>query len=643
VASVRRLAAIMFTDMVGSTASAQVNEVAALKLRAEQEAFVRPLLAAHQGREIKSMGDGSLAEFDSALRATQCAVEIQRRVSERNARPGAALLHLRIGIHLGDVEQQGSDIFGDAVNIASRIQAVAEPDGICVSNAVHEQVWNKISERLDKLPPTELKGLRGPMDLYRVVLPWAGRGAIPGETGPAGIAVLPFKNISPDPKDEYIADGLTEELISVISQVRGLRVISRTSVMQYQSTAKAISQVGAELGVSSILEGSVRKAGRRLRITAQLIEAASDRHLWAKSYDRELDDVFAIQSEIAGQVAEALELELRPTEEARLEARPEVRPDSYLAYLKGRTLSRSVGKADLEEAKRQFELAISLDDKNAAAHAGLAYVSQNLGIWHTESSRTDWEEASRRSAEQAIKLDPSLPEAHTTLARFYWRDWNWAAAERELKRSLALNPSLSAAHFSYGVLLEDLSRPDEALVEFSLAEAADPFWLHVRTYHAMLLIWLGRFEAAHTKIEQLMTLASDSVSRDLAHSLLARYHLAQGQLEDCLKDVRVLEEASEDPQEKTAYRAWRLVLSGKSEEAKSVLRSDPNLAEHGQNAYNLALIYAELGELDECFRLMSLGIERHNFPLQVWRLDPRLAHVRADPRFGAMLKRIHLA
>lgn len=239
----------MFTDTVGYTASTQANEGRTLDLLRQQVELVRPLLAVHQGREVKSTGDGFLVAFDSALKATQCAVSIQRRIHERNMEGGLAPIRIRIGIHLGDVVQSGTDILGDAVNIAARIESIAEPGGISVSGAVHEQIRNKIPEQLEKLAPTALKGLQVPMEIYRIVLPWTVPDTSPASAVPTGLAVLPFSNISPDPKDEYFADGLTEELISVLSQLRDLRVIARTSVMPYKATSKGVSQIGAELGV----------------------------------------------------------------------------------------------------------------------------------------------------------------------------------------------------------------------------------------------------------------------------------------------------------------------------------------------------------------------------------------------------------
>ncbi|MFZ1023453.1 MAG: adenylate/guanylate cyclase domain-containing protein, partial [Thermoplasmata archaeon] len=285
-ASTRRLSAIMFTDMVGSTSSAQANEAEALKLRDEQASLVRPLFAAHQGREIKSMGDGFLSEFGSALRAVQCAIDIQQHLHERNSQPGTPPIQLRIGIHLGDVEQRESDIFGDAVNIASRIEPLAAPGGVCISGEVFSQVRNKIPNTLEKLPPTALKGLRISVDIYRVLLPWNGREASFSSNDPAlldtnRIAVLPFVSMSPDPNDEYFADGLTEELIANLALVKGLKVIARTSVMEYKKKDKHVSEIGKELGVGTIVEGSVRKAANRIRVTVQVIDVATEEHLWA--------------------------------------------------------------------------------------------------------------------------------------------------------------------------------------------------------------------------------------------------------------------------------------------------------------------------------------------------------------------------
>ena len=371
----------MFTDTVGFSAAAQSDESAALRLLAEQAEVVRPVFQPFEGREIKSTGDGFLVEFESALRATQCAIEIQRRLHERNSRPGTVPIKVRIGIHLGDVEQRGSDIFGDAVNIAARVEPEAEPGGVCVSQQVYDQVRAKLPNSFEKLPPRELKNLRFPVELYRVVLSWGPPVTTTPLEGAPRIAVLPFVNFSPDPSDAYFADGLTEEMISGLSQLRAIRVLARTSVFSYKSTTKSVAQIGAELGVGSVLEGSVRKSGDRVRITAQLIDARSQEHLWSQTYDRKLDDIFAVQTEVARRVARALKIRLQRSESARLEGRHLPRPDSYLAYLKGRTLLRGQwGEQNFRAARAELERAIELDPSNAWAYSGLADVLQRLVI-----------------------------------------------------------------------------------------------------------------------------------------------------------------------------------------------------------------------------------------------------------------------
>jgi adenylate cyclase len=630
----------MFTDMVGSTAAAQTNEENALKLRDEQAALVRPLFAVHQGREIKSMGDGFLAEFDSALRAVQCALDIQQRLHERNSQPGVASIQLRIGVHLGDVEQKETDIFGDAVNIASRIEPMAPPGGVCISGEVYSQIRNKVPNKLEKLPPTPLKGLQVSIDVYRVVLPWTGGETAPGNSGPTGIAILPFSNISPDPKDEYFADGLTEELITVLSQLRDLRVISRTSVMQYRSTTKTASQIGVELGVVSILEGSVRKAGNRIRVTAQLIDAGSDRHLWAKTYDRELDDIFAVQTEIARQVAEALQVELRATEVARLGARGSVLPDSYLAYLKGRTRLYDRSEVSLTQAKEQFELALSLDPHNAAAYSGLADVIRMLG-WRTHNvPRAAWEETTRRLVAKAIELDPNLAEAHTSLGLIMWEAYDYAGAEQQYQLSLALNPSYSPAHHWYATLLEDEGRLDEALREERLAEGADPLAARYVRVLASLLIDLKRFDEAFLKIQRLGVLEPDSYPY---HDALQQFYRGRSEFAKCLAECRRCEELQDNPSWKRLWHVYTLATSEEKQAATVMLRSEEELPEFPGVAWIAAWAYATLGDLDSCFRCLEIAVESHNIALQPFRTRPDMENVRRDPRFQLVLKKMNLA
>ena len=634
-AASRRLAAIMFTDMVGYTASTQANEARTLELLREQEKLVRPLLKTHKGREIKSMGDGFLVEFDSALKAIQCAVDIQRRIYERNAQPGLAPFQIRIGIHLGDVEQRGTDILGDAVNIAARLEPIAEPGGICVSGAVHEQVWNKISDKLEKLLPKALKGLQVPIDIYRVVLPWTVEERTSPSSGPTRLAVLPFANISPDPKDEYFADGLTEELITVLSQLRELRVIARTSVTPYKSTSKGVAQIGAELGVDSVLEGSVRKAGDELRITVQLIDVGTQEHTWANTYDRKLEKVFAIQADIARQVAEALRIRLRAAEEARLESRPPVRPESYLAYLRGRTLMHDPTQPALESAKQAFELAISLDPNNAPAHSGLSDVIRTIGWWYSAVPREEWDPICRRLVTRAIELDPNLAEAHASLGEILATDHEYVSAEKEFKLALSLNPSYSLAHNWYAGWLAVLGRTEEALREFSLAEGADPSWSYNLLYYALLLLWRGRPDEALAKIEKM---GREESFGEAYHAGLACYHLARSDLPRALQEFDAWAEKTTEPRWRPLLQSLSYALTGKTEQSRALLRQEETLPALPGLQWIIAEIYCELGDLDECFRWMDKTTN-----LLMFVFDPRLEPARRDPRYQAFLRKWKLA
>jgi adenylate cyclase len=301
----RKLAAIMFTDMVGYSALAERNEELALELLEEHRRLLRSIFPKHRGSEIKTIGDGFLAEFSSALAAVQCGIEIQEKIAKRNSvNPSQGNFQVRIGIHAGDVVHRDDDVIGDGVNIAARIEPLAEAGGICISQQVFDQVENRVAKSLKRMGQVKLKNMMRPLEVYGVVCEGAATGppdlaqdSKSSETQKS-IAVLPFLNMSSDPENEYLSDGLTEDLIMAFSQLKGLRVPARTSSFAFKGKNEDIRKIGQQLNVKTILEGSVRKVGNRLRITAQLINAAHGDHLWSQTFDREMQEVFAIQDEI---------------------------------------------------------------------------------------------------------------------------------------------------------------------------------------------------------------------------------------------------------------------------------------------------------------------------------------------------------
>ncbi len=633
----RRLAAIMFTDMVGSTASAQANEAEALWLRDEQAGLVRPLFAEHQGREIKSMGDGFLAEFDSALRAVQCAIDIQQRLHERNSLPGRSPIQLRIGVHLGDVEEREADIFGDAVNIAARIEPRASPGGICLSGKVYSQVRNKIPNALQKLPPAALKGVKVSIDVYRVVLPWTDGGG-DGPAAPTGIAILPFTNIGPDPNDEYFADGLTEELISVISQVRELRVISRTSVMQYKATSKPISQIGSELGVASVLEGSVRRAGNRLRITAQLIDARSDRHLWAKTYERELNDVFAIQTEIAEMTAGALRIELLGAEKESIKKRTTVNVTAYNLYLKGIHAAHHPHVFEgVTEAIHYFEEAIQLDPTFPAPYSYLA--NMYIGLAGVTLGPAESFPRAKQLIEKALELDPDSSEALCALGNYtLQREQDWAAAEREFQRAITLNPSNAMAHWWYAILLGILQRFPEARVQIETTLELDPLWESPKLGLISLLMATGSPTSAIAMAQEEVDTHPEDPPRHLG---LAALYLFQGRADDARKEVAL--SVGPLPIGGGASRAIISAVLGDPREARQVLAEREEASgDRYVSPLGRAELYAAVGEYEKAFELLERDItagERF-FPFHYQSIA--FDKIRNDPRFESLVRKYHL-
>jgi adenylate cyclase len=501
----RRLAAIMFTDMVGYTALAQKNEPLSLSLLEDQRKLVRSILARHNGREVKTIGDAFLVEFSSALDAVRCAYDIQRAAREFNlAQSEERKLVLRVGIHLGDIVESQGDISGDAVNIASRIEPLAEPGGICLTRQVYDQVHNKLELQLSSMGESKLKNVDQTTEVFRVVMPWASQQESPrGAYDKKRIAVLPFANISRDSADEYFADGMTEEVIATMSRISGLKVIARTSVMGYKGGQKKISDVARELGVGSVLEGSVRKVGDRARVTVQLIDSQTSEHVWAESYDRDLKDVLAIQSDISTRVAEALRVKLLEKERSVIESKKTVNAQAYTLYLKGRYFWNERTKEATFKAMKYFEESIKIDPRSAPSYSGLAdcYVIATNYAWMTPATA---QPKAREYAAKAVELDDNLAEAHASLGNtMIEHSWEFADGLRELKRSVELRPNYAQAYHWLALSSMYFRRPDDALMYQKRAVELDPSSRLVDMGMGVVYADRGEYEKAIERFQRL--------------------------------------------------------------------------------------------------------------------------------------------
>jgi len=634
----RRLAAIMFTDVVGFTAATRADEPGALARLREQEGIVRPLFPPYGGKEIKSTGDGFLAEFDSVLKAAECGLEIQRRIGERNAKSSGSPVELRIGIHVGDVEELGGDIHGDAVNVAARIVTAAEPGGICLTEQVVDQIRDRIPLPLERMPSQSLKGLPSPVRLYRLGRP-AGRADLPSRMsdGPR-IAVLPFANISPDPKDEYFADGMTEELISSVSRLPGVGVISRTSVMQFKNTTRPVVEIGRELHVGTVVEGSVRKAGDRVRITVQLIDAETDRHLWVESYDRTVDDVFVVQGEIAQRVADSLKIRLQSTDAQHLARAPTRNMEAYSAYLKGLAQAgKSTDEGNKQALSSLFEAA-ALDPHFAVAYAEAAHVFLHSGFFEMIPLEEALSEATRL-ARTALELDPTLADAHLVMAEVLRSRWDLTGFEQELRVALDLGPNLAQAHSVRASYFIHLGRKDEAAQESAIALALDPLSPQVQQSAATWYLYADRVDKAIPIFEEAIARDPESA---FAWGNLGLSHLRQGKLDLALPEMQqsVAKHGTTHPLELSdlAYLYARL---GKREEVLRI--ADQILQFRGEGhagAFALASVYAHAGDRAKMFEWLEIAHRERVQAYYFLRLEFAFEKFWDDAEFRAFIERL---
>src|SRR6058998_2519877 len=430
----RKLAAILSADVQGYSRLMGEDEVATIRTLTAYRTVMAALIQRHRGRVVDSPGDNLLAEFASVLDAVQCAVEIQQELKLRNADlPAPRKMEFRIGINLGDVIVEGERIYGEGVNIAARLEGLAEAGGICISGTVYDQIENKLALGYKYLGKQVVKNIARPVQVYRVYMepraaPLKASREAEGQPQPSqkgmelpdkpSIAVLPFANLSGDPEQEYFSDGMTEDLITDLSKLSGLFVISRNSVFLYKGKAVKPEQIGKELGVRYVLEGSVRKAGSRVRITAQLVDATTSYHLWADRYDRDLQDIFAVQDEVTRKIVAALQVKLTEGEQQRMGHTPTNNLEAYEYFLRGLEFHAHRTQEANGQARQMFERAIALDPNFAAAYAWLGR-THVLDWFHRWSQDPQVLERALALAGQAIALNESLPGAYQTLGYVY--------------------------------------------------------------------------------------------------------------------------------------------------------------------------------------------------------------------------------
>jgi adenylate cyclase len=540
----RRLAAILAADVVGFSRLMADDEAGTLaSLKCYRDEVFDPLVAAHNGRIIKLIGDGTLVEFGSVVDAVNCALAVQSFPPPASGANGRRPIVLRIGINLGDVIVEGDDIYGDGVNIAARLEPLADPGGICISSIVNESVGNRASVVFEDAGDAHVKNIERPIRLWKwrpTGAPSAGIATMATQQAIPSIAVLPFINLSADAEQEYFSDGITEDIITDLSKIAGLLVIARNSSFAYKGKSVDIRTVGRELGVRSVLEGSVRRAGNRVRITAQLVDAETGGHLWADRYDRDLTDIFAVQDEVTREIVGALKITLTPTDKARIAESGTDNVEAHDLFLRGRELLMGPKKdrAVFERADELFRQAIERDPSYSEAYAGLAWLQEmdHHNRWSAEPERSL--ERAAQLADQAIECGPKEPFAHCVAGVISLFRGNLERARAEAETALALSPNYALAHNVLAIADLYAGDPLAAVPRMERAIRLDPAFSH-QYLHFLGTAYLvaGKYETAATILRERVLLVPET---DLSRAFLAAALGQIGEIEEARRVWREL-------------------------------------------------------------------------------------------------------
>lgn len=669
------LAAIMFSDIASYTAIMGRDEESAMRALDAHRLTLRTLLPKFNGRLIGEVGDGTLSSFHSAIDAVNCARHIQVLAA------GSPDLQLRIGIHLGDVVFTNNTVIGDGVNVASRIHALAMPGAICVSGAVYDEIRNKPGIIARALGEKKLKNVSRPVKVYELGLEvstghtaWirrhryfvalrVGAGALAilalvyfvvrksatphrnvelaAPSHPLrSIAVLPLDNYSGDPNQEYFADGMTDELTTDLATISQLRVISRGSVMRFKGEHRPPTpEIAKLLNVDAVIEGSVLRVGHRVRITAQLIDAPADQHLWAKSFERDSRDVLTLQDELASAIAKEIEVRLTPGEQQRLTHATTVNPAAHDAYLKGRYFVDRPNDENITKAIAQFQEAIRLEPNLALAYSGLADAFNWAGTSEGVLTAAEGMAKSKAAAETAVRLDQNSAEAHTSLGLYlYSYEFDWIGAEREFRRAIELNPSYASAHDFFSFALAQQGRLVEASAENVLAVQLDPLSPEILAMSAWALAWQEKYDAAKQMTRKALDLDPSNV---FAQFMMGWTDVQAGNISDAIPELqRAL--AMKGPPYAASYLGYVYAASGDRTHAIAEIEELKKRAVHGYvDPYHLAIIHLGLGDRERALTGLEEAYRAHSQFCGLLKMDRAFAPLRSEPRFIALLKKMH--
>ncbi len=671
----RQLAAIMFTDIVGYTAMMQANEQKAVAVIKHYNSSLEKLVQQYNGQVLNYYGDGSLCIFPSATDAINCSLALQKELKNEPAVP------LRIGLHIGEVFFEDAKALGDGVNVASRVQSLGQENTILISGEIHDKIKNNSSFSTISLGQFNFKNVDKPLEIFALSnegLTIPKRSKIEGklkeknrkrpiiiataliilfftagffvyktffvdktgsETTGQSIAVLPFTDMSPAKDQEYFSDGMSEELLNLLSKIHDLKVISRTSSFSFKGKNLDVRKIGENLGVANILEGSVRKSGNTIRITAQLIEVKNGTHLWSETYDREMKDVFVLQDEISKMIVDILKIKLSGKQANQLAGSFTKNPEAYEDYLKGRYHWNTRTDEGIKKAIGYFEDAIKKDSNYAAAYSGLADTYLTLYDYELMSYDESTSKA-KDAAQRALKLNENLAEAHNSLAHINLHEWKWESAEEGFRKAIALDKSYILAHHWYALCLTAIGKTNEAVTQMEKARELDPLSTRINADLGMAYLSARRYDDAIAQEQKTLELNPKSSGARWIRGMSYQQKKLYGQ---AIKDYQDALALSPNNPNYLAALGHVYASSGNTEGAHNIL--DTLFAENKKSPVSpffFALVYAGLNDKEKALEWLQKAYEEKSGSVRYLKMEPRLQNLRNEPRYTTLMKKIGL-